>query len=50
MKLCKGDNLLEQNLNITIGDFLKSSNKLFDDTTVLSVSKYLIQDISISNV
>ncbi len=50
MKLCRGDNLLEQNLDISIGDFIRSSDKLFYDTNLLSESKYLIQDISKTNV
>lgn len=50
MKLCRGDNLLEQNLDISIGDFIKNSDKLFYDTTMLSESKFLIQDISKANV
>lgn len=50
MKLCRGDNLLEQNLDISIGDFIRSSDKLFYDTILLSESKYLIQDISKANV
>lgn len=50
MKLCRGNNLLEQNLDISIGDFIINSDKLFYDTAILSDAKYLMQDINKKNV
>lgn len=50
MKLCKGSNLKERSLEVSIQDFIRSSDKLFCDTLMLSESKYLMQDIKKSNV
>lgn len=50
MKLCRGNNLQEQNLEISIDDFIKNADRLFYDTLMLSESKYLIQDLRKANV
>lgn len=49
MNYCDGENLQSNKLNINIDEFIKYSNKLFNDVRVLSRLKYLIQDVNLSN-
>lgn len=50
MDFCKGKDLEQRNLNISIDEFAQSSAKLIIDTRKLTLLKYSIYDTFISNV
>lgn len=50
MEYCNGRNLLRCNLDIGVEQFIKYSDILLKDTILLSESKFLIQDLSKSNI
>ena len=50
MKLCKGKDLKNNKLDITIREFINSSKKLIYDTNRLSELGYLLDDVSLKNL
>lgn len=50
MDYCKGKDLEKRKLNISVGDFARSSIKLFNDTQKLSLQKYEVDDTFITNI
>lgn len=50
MKLCKGENLFDKRLNISVNGFYNSSRKLYDDTYALTKLGYSIFDLYSANV
>lgn len=50
MNFCSGKDLEKRKLNISIDEFSKKSDEIFDDTHKLSLKRYNIYDSYISNV